>query len=76
MMYNCIANPVYCLCHFSTSSSGNEYVGEWVEGVRHGKGKFSWSNQNVSIAGNWVNGVLVRLSLYYAELHQVDSVRT
>ena len=40
-------------------SNGDEYNGEWVDGLKHGRGKFVSKTQNIS--GVWKNGKLTEL---------------
>ena len=42
-------------------ASGNIYEGMWVNDVRHGEGTMRWFDKNQIYAGQWENGVQVRL---------------
>lgn len=51
-----------------TYKSGNTYVGEVKNGVRHGDGVFKWKNGSTVAAsydGNWVDGVMSGSGKYY-----------
>ena len=51
-----------------TYKSGNTYVGEVKNGVRHGDGEFKWkSNSSVTASydGDWVEGVMSGSGSYY-----------
>jgi hypothetical protein len=31
------------------------YVGEWLDDMKHGAGKYTWPNTEVWYEGNWLN---------------------
>ena len=45
--------------HILTNRSGNVYDGDWVQGVRSGKGTMTWIKSNESYSGEWHNGIQV-----------------
>merc|ERR1719401_3064567 len=39
-----------------TYSNGDIYVGQWVQGKKHGKGQYSYAKDGTKLCGDWVQG--------------------
>ena len=39
-----------------TYTNGDTYEGEWVDGMRHGQGSYTFKGTGTKYSGTWVNG--------------------
>ena len=39
-----------------TYTNGDTYEGEWVDGMRHGQGSYTFKGTGAKYSGTWVNG--------------------
>lgn len=43
-----------------TYANGDIYVGQWMQGKKHGKGTYSYAKDGTKLVGDWVEGKIVR----------------